>query len=61
MFNYIDEFFKFVLEGRERRVTYELVINFKNFKQAHKDFDVCSLANKLRACTSLIIPDEDIL
>ena len=49
------------MEGRERKVTYELLINFKNFKQAHKEFDVCSFANKLRACTSQIIPDDDIL
>ena len=61
MFNYIEEFFRFVLNGRERRVTYELLINFKNFKQAHKEFDVCLLAGKLRVCTTQIIPDEDIL
>lgn len=38
-----------------------MLINFKNFKQGHKDFEVCPLANRLRACTSQLIPDEDII
>lgn len=61
MINYIDDLFAFIMDGKERRLTFDLLVNYKDFRSAYKEVDLNSLSNQLRSCSSQIIPDLDIL
>jgi hypothetical protein len=42
-------------------VTFDLLMEYKSLRMSHLDLDICNLANIIRAATTQIIPDGDLL